>query len=131
MNLCPVMFEDVSTMDAAYCKAITTMRRFTETGHSILLSAISDELPKGKEHGGTVLDLVVNPHRWCQTNYLYSCVLRLDGRGPALQEALASIEMLLYRLVSEIILGRKSIASCEACPAYSSVILRPAWTYTR
>ena len=126
-HLCPAIFADVLTMEMAYRKATETLRRFTQIGHSNFLSAISDELPMGKQYGGTVLDLAINSHRWCEHHYLYSCVLGLDGDAHGLEGALAPIDMLLYRLASEITQDREFIAACEASLAHGSVILRTVW----
>ena len=70
------------------------------------MPAISDELLFGKRHGSTVLVLVVNLHKWRSALYLYFCVLGLDRHGGGRELALASIEMLSYRLVSNT--GRDS-----------------------
>ena len=44
----------------------TVVSCFDDGAHQLFLSAISGELPFGKIYGSTVLEMVVNPHRWGQ-----------------------------------------------------------------
>ena len=67
--------------------------------HQMFMSAMSGELPFGKSYGSTVLDLVAYPHRWRAVPYLCFCVLGLDSNGGGRELVLASIDVLLYRLV--------------------------------
>ena len=65
----------------------------------MFMSTVPGALPFGKRYGSTVLDLAVVPHRRRQIPYVYFCVLGLDRNGGDREWVVASIGMLLYRLV--------------------------------
>ena len=126
-RLCPAVATEMLKIQVAYRRSVDAVRRCTEAGHRTFLSAILDELPMAIDYGGAVLDLVIHPHSWCTNHCLYIRVLDLDGDFPQRGRALASIEMLLYRLISNIVKDTIFIAACGASLAYRSVSLKTAW----
>ena len=61
---CPQLASRVSTMDVEERNLSNVVICFDHGLHQMFMSRVSGELPFGKRCGSTVLDLVVNFHRW-------------------------------------------------------------------